>query len=811
MYRLIILDIKAMLKKPLLFLVMFIGLAAGAFALIVYYVFGSNSQYLSENWGGQDRVIEFSAGYSFKPSDYQNLFELLTDGSLPKIDYASVSSYSSDDYDIIGIYYNTENSKLKSGELVNLTHLGTNSATISADIYDDIGLNETVKINGRKFNVIGIFNPGQYSPIVYDARRVPAGSNFLAGDDYSTEAQKISNRPNKAVIVPFDMFTDLAVEGNYFHITFKEPITQSQRAEIEQLLWTAVDGYNITDLSHYYDVLESNSVSELIIYCVAIFAGLVNIITLFAYFIKENKKQYLVYKMLGAPPQKIIAICISELSLYTLFAFIVGASGAIPFIEYTGFIKNHIPYGLGELFIMYLLLVTIQVAVSYKTIREIAYGKKCTVKTTKASNDSLPVHKNLALISYRYSSGNIFHSASVALLSIIITFVLTFGFCFVYDSGKYSRYIDENYSYAISAFAPVYETEHSGYNDGLTEKLNNLDNIRGIGEISASGFAYSNEDVSLLEQEVDNIIFIRSVNNDFVKYSPMPLLKGSRSDFFEYDINDENASIPCIVPYGMKDRYPVGYEFSLNIECVDFDGNLIVVPRNFVVAGIAHRDALRPNYSYADENSPNIVKYQSSYTVSSQIRESGYATLQEFYIPRININFAYGLPTYFIYSDNYDNLDNWRTDLIKYGTLFSFDELCNNYELEYKEGGGSIYFMHATIASVLLLLGIGGYSLMFFASMKKIYGVYYMCGMPWKKAITLTLAGNGLDILVPGILGSILGVYIVQKVRPFALDSIYLSAFTGFGLVSVVFIIASAIVSIMLTKYSANRLLRSNV
>ena len=810
MLKLMISDIKAMLKKPLLFLVMFIGLAVGTFAVIVYYVFGMNSQYLSKNWAGQNRVIEFSAGDVFKTSDYQNLLKLFADGSLPEIDYASVSSYDSDEYDIIGIYYNTENSALKSGEIVNLSHLGTNSATVSADIYDDISLGDTVKINGRKFNVVGVFNPGQYSPIVYDARRIPSGSSFLAGDDYSTEEQKISNRPNKAVIVPFDVFSDISVNGTYFHIAFKAPISDTQRKEIEQLLWNAVDGYNITDLGRYFDALENNSVAEFIIYCVAILAGLINIITLFSYFLKENKKQYIIYKMLGASPGRVFALCVSELALYTLFAFLVGVAGAIPFIEYTGFIKNPIPYGFVELLIIYLGLVGIQLIVSLKTISEILYGKITKPPKVKLSNEKLPSYKNMALIGYRYSSGNIFHTASVSLLSLIITFVLTFGFCFVYDSNKYSRYISANYDYAISAFSPIFEMEYIGENEDLEVKLNNLENIHGVGKISSSGFSYSDEDLALLEREIDNIIFLRSVNSDFVKYSAMPLYKGSWTDFLNYVYEDENATIPCIVPYGMRDRYPLGYEFVLNIESLGHDGSINTVSRNFVVSGIAHRDAMRPNYSYSDDGLPIIIKYQNPYIVSSEINESGYAILQEFYIPQIEVNFSYGLPTYFIYSDNYDSLGNWRNDLVKYGTVYSFSELCDNYILEYKEGGGSVYFMHASIAGVLLVLGIGGYSLMFFASMKRSYGVYYLCGMPWKKAIALTLAGNGLDILIPGVAGGFLGVFVVQRVRPFALDSIYLSALTGVGLVAIVFVVVSAIIAVMLAKHSVNHLLRSN-
>ena len=73
-----------------------------------------------------------------------------------------------------------------------------------------------------------------------------------------------------------------------------------------------------------------------------------------------------------------------------------------------------------------------------------------------------------------------------------------------------------------------------------------------------------------------------------------------------------------------------------------------------------------------------------------------------------------------------------------------------------------------------------------------------MCGMPWKKASYLTVAGNGADILLPGIVGSIIGVIAVKGVRTFSMDTIYLSALTGFVAVFAVFFISSVIISILL-------------
>lgn len=827
MFKIIFTDIKSMLKRPLLFLVMFFGIIAGAFSLIVYYISASNSQYLNENWASQDKTIEFYNCSISAPHIYK-LMELLSDGSLPEIYYASVASYNSDDYDLIGVY-NPNKTELKSGEMISNEYLGTNTATVSSDIKEeDISLGDKIRINGINYKVIGILSPGTYNPLTYDIRRITDGQSYVSGVDTQQTDTSLKNRPQKAIIVPLDVIPNFELsianyDKGYFHITFTESLTQTEREEIEQKIFEAIYGLP-TDMSQYSLVLDNNTAGELISYSAAVIAGLVNIITLFAYFLKENKKQYGIYKMLGASPVKIFIICLSELSLYTLFAFSIGAIGAVNFIERSGLFPNHTPITVWSLLLIYLLLLLVQVLASLKTIIELAYGKSFCFSSRKKYGDKPFPQKFLTLLSYRYSGKNIIHIASVSLLAMIISFVLTFGFSYVYDSGHYTRYVKNNYDCAVSAFSPSFYLDSEFYRnrtkciDNIEDALNSLDNTYGIGKITNSGgcFAWTQEEASSLEYEFDKIVFLRSVNNSFAEYSPIPLSQGSWEAFSEYDSQNEDTAIPCIIPKDMEDRFPLNTEFTLKIEQYDDNGQISTIPRVFRVVGIADADALRPNYGYADEGNPNITTYQLSYTVTSEVREGGLATVQEFFIPEITIDgnvpdFQSGtIPTYFIYSDNYNNIKEWQSSLVKYGTVFSFEELCENYETEYKNGGGSTYFMHAVIAGTLLLLGIGGYSLMFFASMKKNYGVYYMCGMPWRKAIRLTLSGNGLDILLPGIIGSLLGIISVREIRQFSLDTIYLSALTGFLTIFAVFLITSIIISYLLSKYSPTGLLRNN-
>lgn len=53
-------------------------------------------------------------------------------------------------------------------------------------------------------------------------------------------------------------------------------------------------------MTQFMQINEINHLSKALIYFAAIAAGIVNIVSLFAFFLKENRKQYVTYKILGA-------------------------------------------------------------------------------------------------------------------------------------------------------------------------------------------------------------------------------------------------------------------------------------------------------------------------------------------------------------------------------------------------------------------------------------------------------------------------------------------------------------------------------
>ena len=88
------------------------------------------------------------------------------------------------------------------------------------------------------------------------------------------------------------------------------------------------------------------------------------------------------------------------------------------------------------------------------------------------------------------------------------------------------------------------------------------------------------------------------------------------------------------------------------------------------------------------------------------------------------------------------------------------------------------------------------------------YGIYYICGMTWSKAIKLTLVTNAIDTILPSVVGAVISIIIAQSIRgSFASTSILLSMLCGIGAVIAIYLITSVILAISLKNKKPKNLL----
>ena len=114
--------------------------------------------------------------------------------------------------------------------------------------------------------------------------------------------------------------------------------------------------------------------------------------------------------------------------------------------------------------------------------------------------------------------------------------------------------------------------------------------------------------------------------------------------------------------------------------------------------------------------------------------------------------------------------------------------------------GTSEYTYHLWITSGLLIVGIGGYNLLTLEQNRKTLGIYYACGMPWKKAKYISFMSNGIIFLVGGLLGSIWGLYGAAVSRTVNFDTIVYSSLTSMLFVSLLFFTTNYIMLNQMSK-----------
>ena len=822
MLRVIWKDIKSMLRRKTVFSLLCIGLIVGAFAIFVYYVDSSQAMRAQEISMNRHRTIEYRMIGMEK-----NLQSIIDDSRLPQIHYCAVSSYGNEDYDIIGAYWNTDKISLAGGgEYVNRDWMGKRAATVSMDIDLSLKIGDEIRVQGMKIPIIGLIQPQHHNPALYDARRIQMGAEYVAGETVERE-DYLNERPEKAVVLPLDIFFELNLGGECFHISFVDELTDTQREEIQILLSEEYGLTQIIEIEPFYEVNQINRISRMTLTIAAMLLGLLNIILLFVYLISIHKKQYGTYYMLGCTGGKLRFLIIIELLFVTVVNFAVGFALAHLFIEKTEFIRLYQKYSVVDFACLYFVCAALFVVVVVFYCEKL-FKKSGTEKRgrRKDGQERKYGNKPLALLSFKYKNNKQY--LSIMFLSLLTAFALSFAMTYVVESGQYERYIKKTFPYHTGAVTPleylnfsVMETfgssktlmENEDYLDFLTAVEQDLKNVTGMGIVYPHRWSYYVD-----TEDERKLAFLREVNHDFCQYSPVSLQSGDWQPLMDYDPKDEAAPIPCIMTPSLKQQFSLGSEFIMEVEFSSGydDENQYKsdwVERRFRVVGIADDSAYKMGYPSPPSLMRTIDHYLISYATETADQER---TAYEIYIPQLlnggKVPLYESMPLHLLYTDMPKNevYDNWRLYLGRFGSVDHFDECMAGYMEQFRGGGGNIYFMHAAVASALLILGVGGYSIMLFAANRRMYGIYYVCGMPWSKAAGLTVAGNALDMLLPAAVGAVAGVYAARGIRVFDSTTIALSVLTGVGAVLALYALTSAIIALSMRKARPKQLMAAD-
>lgn len=844
MLHIILKDLKSMMRRPVVFLLLLFGLIIGSASMIVYFTYGSEKLNNMDNMLIHGNSVEVQANLG-DSMEQQLMYELLTDGTLPEMIYASSISYDSEGYDVVGLldfenYFTTSGG----GEFFTLDEENQNVAVISSDLFEgeEVQIGDRRVIAGAQMEIIGFMSKGYYIGEYFDLRQLPEGSEFVAGLDFSLERDDtVKNRPGKGAIVPFTTMMNNAsgFYANNYHLTFKEKLTNEQRAEIEQIITERTGLSNFLPITLFSETYSTVQWSESAIYFAAVLAGIINIIALFAFFIRENRKQYLIYKLLGASNKKVTAIFISELSIYTFISYLIACAGAIPLMQNIAFFKDCKMPSLLSLIIIFLIVVIAASAMCYGQIRYILKGKKTKdrKKEFKSNSEEISVgNRTLYLMSFHYNRRNALNVTSIVCLALAVAFSFTYAMTYIFEGQKFERYYNKNYKYetfvvspkqeVIDSIAAVEYGEMDDYEDSelyneYVKTITSLKDIKGYGiQFWTIGAWYPNE----YNTENGRRLNINCFSKGYLQNIKMELKDGSWEALLDYNEGNEQSTIPCIIYPNLEKDFPLGTTFtskfdfetgtkyiSGNIE----DGSLTTkinydtIERTFKVVGIVDPEsysAIGPSWGIG--HAAPITNFLQP--VSAEIEQSGYNTIITPEILHNSKNPYNSLPLYYLFAEkgNEEILDEWQTEASQYAEIDSFHNFLKNYREQFNNGGGDTYIMHSIIAALLLLLGVGGFSIIQFSMNKKMYGIYYICGMTWSKAIKLTLVTNAIDTILPSVVGAVISIIIAQSIRgSFASTSILLSMLCGIGAVIAIYLITSVILAISLKNKKPKNLL----
>ncbi len=843
MLHIVLKDIKNMFKHPIMLTALLLGIVIASASMIMYYVMGSKRLNINNNSIAQEQTVEVK-GYGTSDSEINGILSLIEEDRIPEVWYIYAVDYSSDEYDLLGFKQYGNDFTIKIGEMLNDGDSG--HCLVSANWIKErtIEIGESISIRGHHYTVKGI-NP-DFDPLMYDIRRLQPGIEFVAGSDSIIERDdEVKDRPSKVAIIPLEDFSENIFPASIYHIVFSQPITMDQRAEIEELFSTELGLNEFTDMTAFIETNSTVQWSESAIYLAAVIAGVINIISLFAYFLRENKRQYAIYKLVGASNIKIIAIMLIELFLYTIAGFIIGTAGAIPLITNLSLFSKTSPPSFEALFILFIMIYISAVFICFGQIISILHKKSEKKKKSKhaimhlSEGDISIGNRFVYLLSYQYKKKNTLNVISLIFLSIAVAFSFTYAMTYVFESGKYDNYYKINYKYDFGIVSlsddyigrlnedilsqKISSAEQDAQTVTLIEKLKDIEGVNDVSIISLDTIGIY--DVGHYKSNEEYLSFLTQYSSKYIDSIDMPMSQGNWEAMRGYDPSDENAVIPCVVTQQKAQKYPFGSEFTavLNFDTgfkevnIDDDGtvNTIVeslpVERNFKVVGVVDESAyvFAPSCQvyHCDREEQDVSVLMPKLNNNEALSTDIIAPIIYHEGKRMFSPYSYD---FFVYGDkgmNNDMKEAIHAAAAPNAEVFFFSTAIENYNKLFSTGGGNIYVFHSIISGLLLIFGIGGFSLIQFAMNRRTYGVYYTCGMSWEYSIKLILMWNALNTLLPAIAGAYLGIIMAMHFRDFMARSIVLSMLCGVGVVAIILILTGIAITFYVKKKKPKSLL----
>lgn len=217
--------------------------------------------------------------------------------------------------------------------------------------------------------------------------------------------------------------------------------------------------------------------------------------------------------------------------------------------------------------------------------------------------------------------------------------------------------------------------------------------------------------------------------------------------------NLKNDTIPIVVSYSLSDIYKINNIYEFEIYDKTKDSN---IKFKTVVIGVLKEEA----YIYtgnANQSNPQVddlftklSKDENMIIMPNRFKETNN------YV--VNKGFTLGLKNKEVFmKESYQKvIDSGLGSFVINENLQ--DNFYNNLISNYK------YYIYTFIITyIFVIASVGGYNLLETLNYKRLFTIYYINGMTWKKGITLIAIRNLIVIIVPTIVSSIISNKILNE------------------------------------------------
>lgn len=349
-YFLIILkDLKGfMTVQSRVFIIMILGLAAAFFVFIYLYALNMDTRNEFEtNFGYKNRTYSITFNSKNIKQKYKIVNEILKSNSLPAQSQIHLIKSAERDKDMnlfgyvsdIQLFYFDEGREFTQKEQ-------KNSDDVIIPWFGFLDYSKQLSYLGRSFKVDGI-----------DFKIVGVASACK----------------EKTVFMPLNTFLKYNYDINIMNLTFKKKLNSKEEKLLIQLIKGNDDEAKISIPSKTDPYILKQFYIKLLVYTVSVLFALINVISLFKFWLLFNLRQYTVYKLCGATNRAIYSLIMLEASLLSIFPFLLGF---IIYLSVAPVLKSYkvfSPVSAPDLIICVLIMLACILGVVHGTAKKIVY------------------------------------------------------------------------------------------------------------------------------------------------------------------------------------------------------------------------------------------------------------------------------------------------------------------------------------------------------------------------------------------------------------------------------------------------------